>query len=93
MNKRLFGLLIAAAIILLVPIVAMQFSPEVNWSGFDFMVAGMLLLGTVFSIEVILRITKSSQKRLVFVLLILTALFLIWAELAVGIFGTSLAGS
>jgi len=93
LSKRLLGILLSVAIILLVPFVAMQISPDVNWSGFDFMVAGILLFSTAIIIELIFSKIKSSHKRVLFILLILTALLLIWAELAVGIFGSPLAGS
>ena len=92
-NKRLFGILVTIAVLLLIPFIAMQFSDEVNWSGFDFLVAGILLLGTGLACELVMRTVKKREYRLLVCGLILVALFLIWAELAVGIFGTRFAGS
>jgi len=92
-NTRVIIILITVAVLLLIPFIAMQFTTEVNWSLFDFTIAAVLLLGTGFLIEFILRTIKSKKSRIVLCIVILAALFLIWAELAVGIFGTPFAGS
>ena len=92
-NKRLTGILLTATFILLLPLVAMQFTAEVDWDLFDFLVAGFLLYGTGITIELVLRKVKDNQKRLILCAAILGVLFLVWAELAVGIFGTPFAGS
>ena len=92
-KKRLTGILIVVALILIVPLIAMQFSEEVNWDLFDFAVAGVLLLTTGLVIELVMSKVKNKNHRLGLVAVILIALFLIWAELAVGVFGTPFAGS
>jgi hypothetical protein len=71
----------------------MQISDEVSWGAFDFMVAAVLLLGAGLLIELVLRKVESKGRRIILLGVILLALFLIWAELAVGIFGTPFAGS
>lgn len=93
LNKRLIGILITIALILLIPLIAMQFTSEVDWSPFDFLVMGALLLGTGLTCELIMRTVKKTAYRLAIVAGILVALILIWMELAVGIFGTPFAGS
>ncbi len=92
-NKRLIGILLTVALLLLIPLIAMQFTDEVNWSLFDFVVMGVLLLGTGLMCELVMRKVKNIGHRLAICGTILIALFLIWAELAVGIFGTPFAGS
>ena len=92
-NKRLYIILALIGIILLIPLVAMQFTEAVNWSLVDFVVAGLLLLATGFMLEIILRKVKSTKFRIAICLALLILLILIWTELAVGIFGTPLAGS
>lgn len=92
-NKRLVAMIALVGILLLIPFIAMQFTSEVNWSGFDFLVAGVLLLGTGLLVEGVLRTVKTKSKRLVLVSVILLILALIWIELAVGLFGTPFAGS
>jgi len=79
--------------ILCIPFVAMQFTNEVNWDLPDFIVMGALLFITGMCIEIVTRKVKSAQLKLAFTLIILLILFLVWAELAVGIFGSPFAGS
>jgi len=55
--------------------------------------AAVLLLGTGLAIELVIRYVKTSLWRTILLIIILLILFLTWAELAVGIFGTSFAGS
>lgn len=92
-NKRLVAIIAFVGILLLIPLVAMQFTSEVNWSRFDFLLAGVLLLGTGLLVEGVLRTVKTKSKRLLLVSVILLILALIWVELAVGLFGTPFAGS
>lgn len=92
-NKRRFLILTTVTLILMIPFVAMQFTSEVNWDMTDFIIMGILLSGTGLLCELVLRTVKSVQKRVLICGIILIGLFLIWAELAVGIFGTPFAGS
>ena len=92
-NKRLIGILLAVAFILLIPLIAMQFTDEVDWKLFDFVIMGVLLLGTGLLCELVIRNVKKLEHRILICGAILVALFLVWAELAVGIFGTPFAGS
>jgi hypothetical protein len=85
-NRRLVGILLTVGMLLLIPLVAMQITSEVNWSAFDFVVMGILLLGTGLTCELVLRKVKSLKHRLIICAVILIAFFLVWAELAVGIF-------
>lgn len=92
-NKRLFGIMTSAAVLLLMPLIAMQFSDEVDWKLADFIIAGVLLLGTGLICEFVMRKVKKKENRIALIVVIIALLLLIWAELAVGIFGTPLAGS
>jgi hypothetical protein len=71
----------------------MQFTNEVNWSVMDIVMAGILLFGTSLVIEFVLRKVKSNKHRILISGIILLLLFLLWAELAVGIFGSPIAGN
>ncbi|WP_347158730.1 hypothetical protein [Pontibacter chitinilyticus] len=92
-NKRLTGIVLTVVFVLLIPLIAMQFTKEVNWDVFDFVVMGILLLGTGLLCELVMRQVKSRTYRIGMLVIILIALFLVWAELAVGIFGTPFAGN
>jgi len=92
-QKRLIGILLTTVIILLIPLIAMQFTNEINWSVFDFVVAGMLLLGTGLMFEFVIRKVKIIKYRIAICLAILTIFLLIWAELAVGLFDSPLSGN
>lgn len=92
-NRRLFAILLTVAILLSVPLIAMQFTSEVTWTGLDFAAAGILLLGTGLLCELVLRKVKKPKYRIAICVAILVICFLVWAELAVGIFGTPFAGS
>jgi ABC-type cobalt transport system substrate-binding protein len=92
-NKRLIAILMVVAVLLAIPLVAMQFTDNVKWSPSDFIAAGILLLGTGLACEFVLQKVKKIPQRIAIIVAILAALVLIWLELAVGIFGTPLAGS
>ena len=91
--SRLFIILITAGCLLLIPLIAMQFTSVVVLSFFDFLVMGILLIVTGLGIEMALRLIPSTKNRIIICGFILGAFFLIWAELAVGIFGTPFAGN
>lgn len=91
-NKRLWLIIAIPSIILLLPLIAMQFTNEVNWTVFDFIVAGLLLFGVSFLSELVLRHIKNRKHRIIAIAILLLILLLIWLELAVGIFGSPFAG-
>lgn len=82
-----------AAILLSIPFFGMQFTDEVNWDIKDFTIMGILLFGTGLLCELVFRVVKSFHNRVILCGGILIIFFLIWAELAVGIFGSPFAGS
>ena len=79
--------------ILLIPFIGMQVSNEVNWSSSDFVIMGILMFLTGLAINFALSKFKTLKSRIIACAVILVVLFVIWAELAVGIFGTPFAGS
>ena len=91
-NKRLIVIVLIVVLLLLIPLIAMQLTDKVNWTLFDFVVAGVLLLGTGLMCEFVIRKVKKIKYRIVICAALLTALLLVWLELAIGIFGTPLAG-
>jgi hypothetical protein len=85
-NKRLTGILIGIALLLTIPLIAMQFENGVHWTEFDFIVAGILLFGTGLLCELVMRRVKKMSNRIAICGGVLVALAIIWVELAVGIF-------
>jgi hypothetical protein len=84
-NKNLLYILLGTACILSIPLIAMQFTPEVDWSRSDFVIIGALLLGTGFTYELIARRIQNTTHRLVLGIMFAVIVLFIWAELAVGI--------
>ncbi len=91
-NKRLIGIMVTVTLLLLIPIIAMQFTNEVNWNLIDFIVAGALLFGNGLMCELVMRKINKIKYRIAICVALLAVLLLIWAELAVGILGTPLSG-
>lgn len=91
--KGIAYVLLGAAGILSIPLIAMQFTPEVDWNLADFLIMGVLLVGTGFMFVVGCSLVRTMRSRVIIALVLGLALFLTWAELAVGVFGTPFAGS
>lgn len=87
-KKNIIRPVVGTAVLLMVPFIAMQFSGEMAWSPFDFLVAGVLLLGAGFAFELATSRAGSPVQRLAAGLAIGTALLLLWVNLAVGIMGS-----
>ena len=85
-NNRLLIISFLTAVLLMIPLIAMQFTEDVNWTLFDFVVAGLLLFGTGMLCVVAASKIKKPQYRIAALLIIVTVLLIIWIELAVGIF-------
>tara|TARA_A100001388_G_C28414884_1_gene332360 strand:+ start:110 stop:409 length:300 start_codon:yes stop_codon:yes gene_type:complete len=77
---------------LLVPLVGVILF-ELDWSGFDFLVMALLILSFSILINLILYNLNSAKLKLLLLVVLVILFLLIWAELAVGIFGTPFAGS
>lgn len=92
-NKDFASVFAVTAVVLMVPLVAMQFTSEVNWDHTDFIVMGILLISIGLLIVLASRKIKRISHRIIAIVALLASLLLIWAELAVGIFGTPFAGS
>jgi len=75
---------IFTVIILLIPLIAMQFTIEVNWNEFDFMLMGVLcfFMGSLFVV-----VSRNAPQRKIIIGFVLIVVFVyLWAEVAVGIF-------
>lgn len=77
-----------AASLLLVPLVAMQFTDEVNWDETDFIVMGTMLAAACGTIDLAARMTGSWPYRSAVAIAVGASFLLVWMNLAVGIIGT-----
>jgi hypothetical protein len=75
----------ATGALLLIPLIAMQFTQEVNWTLSDFIVMGALIF-TVSSLYVLVARKVHKKNRLAVGVLFLLVFLWLWAELAVGVF-------
>jgi hypothetical protein len=79
---------LATASILVVPLVAMTLTDEVNWGLFDFIVMGILLFGTGLAYVLLSRVSDNVAYRTAVGVGVVAGLLLIWVNLAVGIIGS-----
>ena len=79
--------------LLLIPFVGMQYSKEVNWSLNDFIIMGVILLFFGISINKIIYHVGGFNRRVILISTLIILFFLLWAELAVGLFNSPFAGS
>ena len=75
------------AALLATPLVAMQFTSEVQWTGSDFIAMGVLFALVGGTIELAVRASSNLAYRLGAALAVLGSFLLIWVNLAVGFIG------
>jgi hypothetical protein len=81
------GIVLAAAFILMLPLLAMQITDEVVWDLADFAVAGVLLVGTGLLLELAVRKAGNIAYRAAVGVSLAAAFILLWLMGAVGIIG------
>jgi hypothetical protein len=77
-----------AALLLLLPLIAMQFTSEVDWDETDFIVMGIMLFGAAGAFDFATRLSGSLAYRFGAAAGIGTCFLLVWVNLAVGIIGS-----
>jgi hypothetical protein len=85
-NKIFTWIALGTGLILMIPLIAMQFSSEVDWDGTDFIIIGTLLFGIGCLFVLTARNIRSTKNRILVGIAFFLTLLYIWAELAVGIF-------
>ena len=86
--KAAIRLAIATGIILLLPLIAMQFTDEVVWDLADFVAAGVLLFGTGLAYELMARKGGTVTYKAAIGVALATVFLLVWVNGAVGIIGS-----
>lgn len=71
----------------------MQFTNEVQWNLFDFIVAGVLLFSFGLGISALINSVKDKKRLMLYLIAFFIVFILLWLELAVGIFNSPIAGS
>jgi hypothetical protein len=79
---------VIAALILLLPLIATQFTDEVTWDETDFTVMGAMLFGACGTYELAARMTGNIAYRAAVGVAVVAAFILVWMNLAVGIIGS-----
>jgi len=77
----------AAALVLLLPVIAMQFTDEVAWDVADFAIFGALIVGAGIAFELAAKKTGNAAYKTGVGLALAATFLLIWVNGAVGIIG------
>ena len=86
MKRRAIGRpALVTASLLLVPLLAMQFTDEVDWALGDFVVAGTLVFGAGLTYQLVASRVPSGAYRVAVGVAVLATLLLVWMGLAVGL--------
>ncbi|MDG2342679.1 MAG: hypothetical protein P8L24_06430 [Cytophagales bacterium] len=81
MSKRILYPLL----LLLIPLIGMTITDEINWSPFDFIIMGFLLTFLGIGINFVINRIKNFKNRILYIGILVLIFLLIWAELSVGI--------
>ena len=90
--KQFVYLMLAVVGLLLLPLIGGFISIEINWNLFDYLVMGFLLTIMGFSAILVYNKFKNSKLKYIYLAVIGVIFLLIYIELAVGIFGSPIAG-
>jgi hypothetical protein len=77
---------LGVVLLLLLPLIAMQFTNEVHWTALDFFAMALILSLCVLSIEFVCRRVKIKMHKMLYIICVFMLFLLLWIELAVGIF-------
>ncbi len=87
-SRRSIAVWGAAALLLLLPLVAMQVTDEMDWDLADFVIFGIMLAAACGAYVLAARLTGSYAYRAAAGVALATAFILVWMNLAVGIIGS-----
>ena len=89
---RIKRILVASSSLLIIPLFFTVISDEFNWSFFDFIIMGFMMMVVGISFELVSRVIKNGKRKKLLYGLIILLFLLLWAELGVGIFNSPIAG-
>lgn len=88
LQKPVLVAALITALILMIPLIAMQFTEEVDWGLADFIVMGILVFSVIFCFLLIRSSKAHLAYRVGFTLGLGAAFLMVWANLAVGLIGS-----
>lgn len=77
-KNRVFVLLFTVFLVLLLPLIAMQFTNEVHWDVYDFVIAGVVLYSFGYLYEVLAKI---SNNKILIGLMVFGLFIFVWVSL------------
>lgn len=86
-TNRLIVWTVIIVLILLIPLVAMQLTEEINWDLFDFILMGSVLFVAGLTYEMVARRSEKIVYRIAFGIGLTGAFLLFWVNGAVGLIG------
>mgnify|MGYP003342593598 CR=1 FL=1 len=92
-SKTALRILGVTLCLLAIPAIGMLFSDDVSWGPEDFLVAGGLIFGLGVLIAFARQRISKKRRRIVVIAFGILVFLLLWGELAVGIFGSPIAGN
>ena len=81
------GVAVITLLILSIPLIAMQFTTEVDWSFADFVIMGILIFSTGSLYVLLTRFASNIIYRAAMGAAIGTTFLMVWSNLAVGLIG------
>jgi hypothetical protein len=87
LSKSLLIVALVTIIILLIPLIAMQYTTEVDWSVADYIIMGTLLFGTGSAFVILTAYSTNYLYKLAMVIAVGSTFLMIWVNLAVGLIG------
>jgi 6,7-dimethyl-8-ribityllumazine synthase len=83
-NRPIRHIALATGALLLIPLVLMVLTDEMNWGVLDFVTAGVLIFGTAATYELVARRVGRRRVRIAVGVALALAFFVVWVELATG---------
>lgn len=87
MKDKIFKWIIVTFLVLSVPLIAMQFTDELNWQMTDFIIMGTAIFGGGVSFELVKATSKNRIIQVAFGLTLFCMFLLFWVNGGVGIIG------
>lgn len=88
LNRSILYVGVVTTLLLMVPLVAMQFTDQVKWTIIDFVLMGVLLFGTGSLFVLVIRHGENIIYRAGMAVAVGATFLMIWVNLAVGLIGS-----